>query len=118
MIDFVFAVLCGYFSGLVGLTASPGSAIVISGLLFMALILRGLLFFKGHALLSSQLLDAVAMTVIIGAMVGGIVCIADNTPSFESRAFNCCDSLSATDYVYIGSDCCGIYYSLCHAIAV
>ncbi|MEN9916673.1 MAG: hypothetical protein RLY40_605 [Pseudomonadota bacterium] len=78
VIGFVFAVLCGYFSGLVGVTASPGSAIVISGLLFMALILRGLLFFKGHALLSSQLLDAAAMTIIIGAVVAGIACIADN----------------------------------------
>lgn len=77
-IGFIFAVLCGYFSGLVGVTASPGSAIVISGLLFMALILRGLLFLKGHALLSSQLLDAAAITIIIGALVAGIACIADN----------------------------------------
>ena len=78
VIGFIFAVLCGYFSGLVGVTASPGSAIVISGLLFMALILRGLLFLKGHALLSSQLLDAAAITIIIGALVAGIACIADN----------------------------------------
>ena len=78
VIGFVFAVLCGYFSGLVGVTASPGSAIVISGLLFMALILRGLLFFKANELLNSQLLDAAAMTIIIGAVVAGIACIADN----------------------------------------
>lgn len=78
VIGFVFAVLCGYFSGLVGVTASPGSAIVISGLLFMALIIRGLLFFKANELLNSQLLDAAAMTIIIGAVVSGIACIADN----------------------------------------
>src|SRR5436190_17650 len=78
VIGFVFAALCGYFSGLVGVTASPGSAIVISGLLFMALILRGLLFFKGHELLSSQLLDAATMTIIIGAVVAGIACIAND----------------------------------------
>jgi putative OPT family oligopeptide transporter len=78
VIGFVFAALCGYFSGLVGVTASPGSAIVISGLLFMALILRGLLFFKGHPLLSSQLLNAAAMTIIIGAVVAGAACIAND----------------------------------------
>ncbi len=78
IIGFVFAALCGYFSGLVGVTASPGSAIVISGLLFMALILRALLFFKGHALLDSQLLDAAAMTIIIGAVVAGAACIAND----------------------------------------
>lgn len=78
VIGFVFAALCGYFSGLVGVTASPGSAIVISGLLFMALILRGLLFFKGHGLLSSQLMDAAAMTIIIGAVVAGAACIAND----------------------------------------
>lgn len=78
LIGFVFAALCGYFSGLVGVTASPGSAIVISGLLFMALILRGLLFFKGHGLLSSQLLNAAAVTIIIGAVVAGTACIAND----------------------------------------
>ncbi|MGC1855031.1 MAG: oligopeptide transporter, OPT family [Candidatus Aquirickettsiella sp.] len=78
VIGFVFAALCGYFSGLVGVTASPGSAIVISGLLFMALILRVLLLFKGHALLSSQLMNAAAMTIIIGAVVAGAACIAND----------------------------------------
>jgi putative OPT family oligopeptide transporter len=78
VIGFVFAALCGYFSGLVGVTASPGSAIVTSGLLFMALILRGLLFFKGHELLSSQLFNAAAMTIIIGAVVAGAACIAND----------------------------------------
>lgn len=78
VIGFVFAALCGYFSGLVGVTASPGSAIVISGLLFMALILRGVLFFKGQDLLSSQLLNAAAITIIIGAVVAGAACIAND----------------------------------------
>jgi len=78
LIGFVFAALCGYFSGLVGVTASPGSAIVISGLLLMALILRGLLFFKSHGLLSSQLLNAAAITIIIGAVVAGTACIAND----------------------------------------
>lgn len=78
VIGFVFSALCGYFSGLVGVTASPGSAIVISGLLLMALILRSLLFFKGQELLSAQLLNAAAMTIIIGAVVAGTACIAND----------------------------------------
>lgn len=78
IIGFVFAALCGYFSGLVGVTASPGSAIIISGLLFMALILRAVLFFKGHTLLTSQLLNAAAMTIMIGAVVAGAACIAND----------------------------------------
>lgn len=78
VIGFVFAALCGYFSGLVGVTASPGSAIVISGLLFMALILRGLLFFKGYELLASQLLNAAAITIMVGAVVAGTACIAND----------------------------------------
>jgi putative OPT family oligopeptide transporter len=44
----------------------------------MALILRGLLFFKGHGLLSVQLLNAAAMTIIIGAVVAGTACIAND----------------------------------------
>ncbi|MFZ0218592.1 MAG: oligopeptide transporter, OPT family [Candidatus Aquirickettsiella sp.] len=78
VIGFVFAALCGYFSGLVGVTASPGSAIVISGLLFMALMLRAMLFFKGQELLNAQLLNAAAMTIIIGAVVAGAACIAND----------------------------------------
>jgi putative OPT family oligopeptide transporter len=37
-----------------------------------------LLFFKGDALLGSQLLNAAAMTIIIGAVVAGAACIAND----------------------------------------
>lgn len=77
VIGFIFASICGYFSGLVGVTASPGSAIVISGLLLMALILRTLLLFKGEVL-STQLITASAITIMIGAIVAGAACIAND----------------------------------------
>jgi putative OPT family oligopeptide transporter len=78
MVGFIFAAICGYFSGLVGVTASPGSAIVIAGLLLIAIILRALLAFQGHPLVAMQLLSAAAITIIIGAVVAGAACIAND----------------------------------------
>ncbi len=78
IIGFVFAAICGYFSGLVGVTASPGSAIVIAGLLLIAIILRALLIFQGHPVVSAQLLSAAAITIIVGAVVAGAACIAND----------------------------------------
>lgn len=78
IIGFVFAAICGYFSGLVGVTASPGSAIVIAGLLLIAIILRALLIFQGHPVVSAQLLSGAAITIIVGAVVAGAACIAND----------------------------------------
>ena len=78
VIGFIFAAICGYFSGLVGVTASPGSSIVIAGLLLIAIILRAWLLFQGQPIVSTQLLSAAAITVIIGAVVAGAACIAND----------------------------------------
>jgi putative OPT family oligopeptide transporter len=78
IIGFIFSIMCGYFSGLVGVTASPGSAIVIAGLLVIALILRTILAFQGQPLLSSQLLHAAAITIVIASVVAGIACISND----------------------------------------
>jgi putative OPT family oligopeptide transporter len=78
LIGFIFAAICGYFSGLVGVTASPGSAILIAGLLLIAIILRALLAFQGHLLVATQLLNAAAITIMIGAIVAGAACIAND----------------------------------------
>ncbi|MDQ8039669.1 MAG: oligopeptide transporter, OPT family [Rickettsiella sp.] len=78
IMGFVFAAICGYFSGLVGVTASPGSSIVIAGLLFIAIILRTWLIFQGHPIASEQLLSAAAITIIIAAVVAGAACIAND----------------------------------------
>lgn len=78
VIGFIFAAICGFFSALVGVTASPGSAIVIAGFLLIAVLLRALLAFQGHPLVSGQLLSAAATTIIIGAVVAGTACIAND----------------------------------------
>lgn len=84
-IGFLFSVMTGYFSGLVGVTASPGSSIVIAGLLFAAWML---LSFVTHLVplplsgLQKKALEAIA--IIIGAVVTGIAAIAnDNTQDLK-----------------------------------
>ncbi|BBB15521.1 oligopeptide transporter [Candidatus Rickettsiella viridis] len=78
-LGFIFAAICGYFSGLVGVTASPGSAILIGGLLLTALILRALFVLHGHAAVSGHWLSMAAMTIIIGGVVAGMAAIANDT---------------------------------------
>lgn len=76
---FLFSVITAYFSGMVGVTASPGSSIVIAGILFAAWMLLGFLKFTLPLPLSeSQLLAAEAITIIIGSVVTGIAAIAND----------------------------------------
>jgi putative OPT family oligopeptide transporter len=78
VIGFIAVVICGYFSGLVGVSASPGSAVVIASMLLAALIIRALINFHPGLLTQSQLLNASAMTIIIGAIITGSACIAND----------------------------------------
>lgn len=75
VIGFIFSAICGYFSGLVGVTASPGSAIVIAGLFFAALFINSLL---PAAVTSTQLLEAAAVTIILGAIITSSASIAND----------------------------------------
>ncbi|MFZ4077171.1 MAG: OPT family oligopeptide transporter, partial [Legionellaceae bacterium] len=81
VVGFLFSVITAYFSGMVGVTASPGSSVVIAGILFAAWLLLCLV----HAVLplpfnAEQLKAAEAITIIIGSIVTGIAAIAnDNT---------------------------------------
>jgi len=76
---FLFSVITAYFSGMVGVTASPGSAVVIAGILFAAwLILSAIHLLSGSALSPEQLKAAEAMTIIIGSIVTGIAAIAND----------------------------------------
>lgn len=77
-IGFLFSGICGYFSGLVGVTASPGSAVIIAGLLVAAFLLRLLL--EGHASLHipSTQLAAAATVILLGAMIQSIAAIAND----------------------------------------
>lgn len=84
-IGFLFSVITAYFSGMVGVTASPGSSVVISGMLFAAWLL---LVAINHVLplpLSAQQIQAAeAITIIIGSVVTGIAAIAnDNTQDLK-----------------------------------
>lgn len=78
IMGFIFVTLCGYFSGLVGVSASPGSAIMIAGVVLAALGLVS--FVHGHDILSTPSLHitAAALAILIGALITGMACIAND----------------------------------------
>lgn len=78
IIGFIFSAICGYFSGLVGVSASPGSAVIIAGMLLAALILRTILSLHTSELTQTQLLNAAAITIIIGSVITGAAAIAND----------------------------------------
>ncbi len=74
---FIFSAICGYFSGMVGVTASPGSAIVIAGVLLAALFLRFVL--SAHGVLTHRELQAAeAVIIMVVAVITGSACIAND----------------------------------------
>lgn len=75
IIGFVFSAICGYFSGMVGVSASPGSAVIIAGMLIVAFLLRMLI---GEEAVPVKLQSAAAVTIIIGSIVTGAACIAND----------------------------------------
>lgn len=84
-IGFLFSVITAYFSGMVGVTASPGSSVVISGMLFAAwLLLTVIDHLLPLPLNAHQIQAAEAITIIIGSVVTGIAAIAnDNTQDLK-----------------------------------
>ena len=85
VIGFLFSVITAYFSGMVGVTASPGSSVVISGMLFAAwLLLTAIDQLLPLPLSAHQIQAAEAITIIIGSVVTGIAAIAnDNTQDLK-----------------------------------
>ena len=85
VVGFIFSVITAYFSGMVGVTASPGSSVVIAGMLFAAWLLLTLIdHLLPLPLSSSQIQAAEAITIIIGSVVTGIAAIAnDNTQDLK-----------------------------------
>lgn len=85
VVGFLFSVITAYFSGMVGVTASPGSSVVIAGMLFAAwLLLTAINHMLPLPLSNEQLKAAEAMTIIIGSVVTGIAAIAnDNTQDLK-----------------------------------
>jgi len=84
-IGFLFSVITAYFSGMVGVTASPGSSVVIAGMLFAAWLLLSLINkIVPIPLTADQIKAAEAITIIIGSVVTGIAAIAnDNTQDLK-----------------------------------
>lgn len=79
LFGFLFAAITGYFSGMVGVTASPGSSIIIAGLLiFASLLFYFMKHFIGVSFTTHQLQAAEAVTIIIGSVVTGIAAIAND----------------------------------------
>jgi putative OPT family oligopeptide transporter len=76
IIGFIAAALCAYFSGMLGVSATPGSAVMIAVLVLAAVIIRAVLP-------NSQLLEAAAISIILGAIVTGCGCVADNLQVFK-----------------------------------
>lgn len=85
VIGFLFSVITAYFSGMVGVTASPGSSIVIAGILFAAWLLLGVVNqVVPLPLTHDQRIAVEAITIIIGSVVTGIASIAnDNTQDLK-----------------------------------
>ncbi|MCX7117515.1 MAG: oligopeptide transporter, OPT family [Legionellales bacterium] len=85
IIGFLFSVITAYFSGMVGVTASPGSSIVIAGILFAAwLLLCVINSVVPLPLTQGQIKAAEAITIVIGSVVTGIAAIAnDNTQDLK-----------------------------------
>lgn len=79
LVGFVFSVITAFFSGLVGVTASPGSSVIIAGMLLLGWILTVVLkHFGGIYLSASQIMSAQAITIIVGSVVTGIAAIAND----------------------------------------
>lgn len=85
IIGFLFSVITAYFSGMVGVTASPGSSVVIAGILFAAWLLLCVMNSVVPLPLSTEQIQAAeAITIIIGSVVTGIAAIAnDNTQDLK-----------------------------------
>ena len=85
IIGFLFSVITAYFSGMVGVTASPGSSVVIAGVLLAAyLLLLCIHQVIAMPLTAEQIQAAEAVTIIIGSVVTGVAAIAnDNTQDLK-----------------------------------
>lgn len=79
VIGFIFSVITAYFSGMVGVTASPGSSVVIAGILFAAWALLSVMTSHlGLPLSAKQIAAAQAVVIVIASIVTGIAAIAND----------------------------------------
>ncbi len=79
VIGFIITMICGYFSGLVGVSASPGSSVMIAGMILAALLVHGLFLLHTPTLTSNMVLIGEAVTILISSAVMQIACISNDT---------------------------------------
>ncbi len=76
ILGFIMSTISAYFSAMVGVSASPGSSVVIASLMFAACLILSLL--PTAHLHNSALLAAEAIAIILASMVTGIAAIAND----------------------------------------
>lgn len=77
-IGFILAIVSAYFSAMVGVSASPGSSVVITSLLLAAWGILWLTHRQGSLFGHTQALAAEATVIILASMVTGIAAIAND----------------------------------------
>jgi putative OPT family oligopeptide transporter len=76
---FIFCVITAYFSGMVGVSASPGSSIIIAGLLIVAMFVFAVLRYHGYATFTAEQIKASeAITIICTAIITGMAAISND----------------------------------------
>lgn len=79
VIGFIFCAITAYFSGMVGVSASPGSSIIIAGLLIASLFLFLLLHNQGFLHFSDEQIKAAeAIVIMITSIITGMACISND----------------------------------------
>ncbi|MBI5447629.1 MAG: oligopeptide transporter, OPT family [Gammaproteobacteria bacterium] len=80
LLGFAASTICGYFSGMVGVTASPGSAVAIASVLLSALLVRMMLGFvpASNLLPALWLKEASAIVIIMTCVIMGGAAIAND----------------------------------------
>lgn len=79
IVGFVFSGITGYFSGLVGVSASPGSSVIIAGLLFIGCVFLNVLhFWIQMPWTDQQTIAAEAVAIMVAAIITSIAAIAND----------------------------------------
>ena len=76
ILGFIASAICGYFSGLVGVAASPGSAVAIASVMIVGILIFAL--FQGHHTNPNIMRSAAAITIMIASIIMGAACVANN----------------------------------------
>lgn len=79
VMGFIFCAVTAYFSGMVGVSASPGSSVIIAGLLIIAAGQFFLLYLHGYSIFTPEQIKACqAITIICTAVITGMAAISND----------------------------------------